>query len=497
MSFFSSNRLVIAALLVGIGAACYTIPALLQQVKDAARAPPPEPPRPTKRLQKDSENSLKIETLRTLADGYSYELRTSTIKIVASRTVRCRAKYLLFRDLASRDYERRDKAIYGLWMLLYHPALQDTMVSNELHEPRACKAVVKALINVLPFHNINPEERNADRQELPPSPIRPAHRPAHEVSLLNVLNNMFHFVSRRRSRQSVSSTMDAALAAGLVTRWLANYPFPCALPENQRFNFKKCDVVRLFDRNAWQSDDPLMATIILEIMQYPLGRKQLREVGLNASSYKENVGRDNWNSGWAASGRADEDNDAWMTGGEETAGVARDDITIWEETSRPISSARPRSTERSQEEEHLRRRHREAIVVAERGAPLRRENILQRENSQILQPMNGVSEVESVLNGLLGLSDTRQAESPQSPPQPLDAISEHDGRAAAEIDRTLDVQEIEHMIQESLSNPDVRRAIQTLGLSSRPVRLVLTDSSGNSSSPAGDGNSNDTNHGEP
>jgi hypothetical protein len=220
--------------------------------------------------------------------------------------------------------------------------------------------------------------------------------------------------------------MDAALQAGLVTKWLANYPFPCSQPENSSFNYKRSDIARLFDRVAWMSDDPAMENIVFSIMQYPMGRKQMRQVGLSASNVREKVNddhreRDSWNwdsPGWVDGdgGAEDEDNDVRMVNGEDTAGVVPvpDGLTLWDEPmGRPTTraGARLRSAERSQEEEHLRRRHREAIVVAERGAPLTRENILQREDSQILQPMNGVSDVEGELNGLLGLSENNRNES--------------------------------------------------------------------------------------
>ncbi|EXJ88175.1 hypothetical protein A1O1_05103 [Capronia coronata CBS 617.96] len=484
MSLFTSNRIVVIALLLGLGTACYTVPNLLHRVKNEARAPEPQPPAATKRLQKDSENSLKIETLRTLADGYGYELRTSAIKIVASRTARSRTKRLLLRDLASKDYTRRDNAINGLWMLLYHPSLSETKVSNEFHDAKVAAATVRALINVLPLHNINQHEPHPVEKKLPASPIRPAHRPAHEVSLLIILNNILSYAGRRITRPLLGNdTMEAALGAGLVTRWLANYPFPCALPENSDFNFKKSDVARLFDRMAWLTDDPLMADIVLEVMQYPRGRKEMRDAGLQASRYRENVGRGAYQSSWDLPGwvtAAEEDNDVRMVGGEDTAGITDYDELVGHGDE---GSARPRSTERSREEDHLRRRHREAIVVAERGAPLRRENILQRENSQVLQPMNGISEVEGVLNGLLGLSDdARPHESPVSMSGALGLIpGQDDSRAATELDRVLEVREIEDLIEQSLSDPELRRAIGSLR-SDDPIMLINPASAPNTDS---------------
>ncbi|KIW16948.1 hypothetical protein PV08_04139 [Exophiala spinifera] len=416
MSFVSSNRFVAVILVIGLATVCYSVPGLLQQVKDAARAPEPDPPPPRKRLQKDSENSLKIGTLRTLADGYNYELRTSALKIVNSRTVHSRAKDLLLRDLASKDYERRDKAINALLLLLkqQHTHSRRSSLLAEFDISKRLKATVQALINVLPLH----EPLGHEEKGLPQSPILPPSRPAQEESLLVILNYML-------TEETSGNVMDeppiySALAAGLVTKWLVKYPFPCALPENQGYNFKRSDVARLFERSAWKSDDHLMAGIIFQVVHHPRGRKQMREAGLQASSYRENLANDSWNNAWVTErwdqDDSDDDDDVVMVGGEDTAGQVRDDVTDWDGTVLPISSAtRQRSVERSLEEEHLRRRHREAIVVAERGTPLSRENILQRADSRVLRPMNGVSEVEGDLNGLLGLSANNDSDGSVSP----------------------------------------------------------------------------------
>lgn len=251
--------------------------------------------------------------------------------------------------------------------------------------------------------------------------------------------------------------MDFALRAGLVSRWLAKYPFPCALQENAKYGFKRSDVARLCERSSWGTDDPLMADIVKDVMAYLPGRREMLDAGLRGvSNYVQNVGgSDGWTPRWHASYDDDddeddyvedddendeEDHDVLMTNGEDTAGVPLEHAqTGWEERLLPVhNSARPRSVERSQEEEHLRRRHREAIVVADRGAPLRRENILQRENSQFgLRPMNGVSEVEGVLNNLLNLSDSdgggveeQEGERPDLPGSSEGRISPMEGPVA-------------------------------------------------------------------
>ena len=471
MAFLTSNRLLIIGLSIGIGTAYVAVNALLQDVKDAAKAPVPEPPPPAKNLQKDSENSLKIETLRTLADGYSYDLRGSAIKIVATRTARSQARVLLLRDLASKNYERRENALKAMFMLLTHTALAPS-VTDQFRDAKSTAAVVKGLVNVLPQHKIGHKAQNQAQAQgenvpLPPSPIRPSNRPSQEASLLNLLGNMVPY--RNRHSLQYRTNVEAALRAGLVTNWLAHYPFPCSLPENSHCNYKRADVARLFDQTAWKSDDLAMETIIFAVTNNPMGRKQMRLVGLIGSNMRENVNvdhreREPWNwgsSAWVDGDGAteDEDRDIRMVNGEDTAGL----IPVpgaWDEpaglpTTR--AGARLRSAERSQEEEHLRRRHREAIVVAERGAPLTRENILQREDSQILQPMNGVSDVEGELNGLLGLSEFSRID-PFRQVEDSEPIHDHVDRlvwpvaldpvAEAEVDRELYAMEEEAQAQE-------------------------------------------------
>ncbi|KAJ9615645.1 hypothetical protein H2200_001720 [Cladophialophora chaetospira] len=457
MPLLTSDRLLVAVILFGFGFAYSAVPILLQQVKDAARAPVPEPPPQGKTLQKESENSLKIDTLRTLANGYSYELRNSAFKIVASRVSRSRARDLLLRDLASRNGNRRQDAINAMKMLLTNTSLSGTIV-NEFKDPDTITALVRALINVLPQHNRKakqPEQEAEDpkRRPLPPSPVRPASRSPQETALLSLLGNILNRLTRRGFEYNAA--MDALLQAGAVTRWLANYPFPCTLPENAGFNYKRSDVARLLDRAAWGGDDPLIADVISFIMQYPLGRKQMRQVGLFASSVRENVNVDhrdrdswNWGSGWADADDSDddEDHDVRMVNGEDTAGLlpVPDGLEVWREPAgRPTTraGARLRSAERSQEEEHLRRRHREAIVVVERGAPLRMENILQRENSLSL-PHNGVSDVEAALDGLRELSENRIEPAEEGELSHHGPVSEAeevlDPVAEAEVERELE-----------------------------------------------------------
>jgi hypothetical protein len=483
---------------LGYGIVVVVVPTLLQKVKDAARSPLPEqqPPKQKQRLQEDSENALKIDTLRTLADGHSYDLRTSALKIAASRTVRSFTKELLLKDLVGDDGERRGKAIEALMLVVGHDGIKEAIKARVFDDRRVMKAVVRALMLVRREVDVGkgPASNHSvpvvrGRQQLLPSPIRPLHRPAQEHALMALFMMLLAGCVNNRARWKPN--MDAALSTGLVTKWLANYPFPCTLPEYANYNWKKEDVVVLIHKHNWGEDDIMMFDLVAQVMNHPLGVKQLRDVGLLGSDWKQvlqvynpepqkmsnNASRrrdSDWWIDWGennSSTSESEDNDVEMINGEDTAGIppspqpaTRSTILgtpRWPEiTSRRTTraGARLRSAERSHEEENLRRRHREAIVVAERGAPLRRENIIQREGtgSPVLQTMGGVGEVEGELNGFLGTievgvwpGEVEDEETRESimfvDVDPIPVLDEHSER---EADHALTAQEVEIMAED-------------------------------------------------
>lgn len=169
------------------------------------------------------------------------------------------------------------------------------------------------------------------------SPVLPKTRPLGEKKILQILNVL------------LPENIPAALEAGIVTRWLSKYPFPCALTEPSR----KQDVVILL--KTWWADDMTMSSIFSTLASHPDGIKQLRKHGLMGSMIEENDQDDD----------DDGDSDVWMEDGDDTAG------------SYPQSASR-RFQEGSAEEQALRRRRREAMVLSEGGRPLGNDDIIQR-----------------------------------------------------------------------------------------------------------------------
>lgn len=166
------------------------------------------------------------------------------------------------------------------------------------------------------------------------SHVLPKTRPLGEKKALSTLNLI------------LQENIPAALEAGVVSRWLCKYPFPCAVADPSR----RQDVVLLM-KTYW-SDDPVMSSIISTIASHPDGAKQLRKYDLMGSMIEENDQDDD-----------DVESDVWMIDGDETAGA------------RQVSGRRFR--EESPEEQALRRRRREAMVLSEGGRPLGNENIIQ------------------------------------------------------------------------------------------------------------------------
>lgn len=390
MPWYASDGFLWLTVAVGAFCAFHRIPDNLNHVRNLAACPEQNGPGPRKQLQRDAENAINVDTLRILSDSHSYDLRASTIKIVASRTVKSRTKKLLLNDLASKDEDRRYNAICAIWMLIYNPALQGRHIIDNFLDYDTFYAVITALSNVLASHDprrgshLSPSTQALyPEPKIPPSPVKPPVRPYHEMSLMMILPVLLNSPRPLHLIAEYPDNMTCALSAGLVHRWLRHYPFPCALPENAQYNFKKSDVAHLFER-SWSNDDVVMAGIMNSISMSPMGKKHQRDAGLRRSNYTEIEDIENTVRRWrhvpTRLDSIDTDHDVRMTNGESTAGAATPPPVAMRRrpTNTHGDTLRARSQEISQEEEVLRRRRREAVVVAEAGAPLSQDNILQR-----------------------------------------------------------------------------------------------------------------------
>lgn len=217
------------------------------------------------------------------------------------------------------------------------PIVSRTSVCTRLRDIQTYTALINCLCNFLDEHT--------EQTSTTSSPILPKTRPVGEKKALAILNIL------------LPENIHAAIEAGLVSRWLCKYPFPCALREPSR----RQDVAILM--KAWWSDDAIMSSIFGTLTSHPDGIKQLRKHGLMGSMIEEDDQEDDEDD--EEGDDDDADSDVWMVDGEDTAGVY------------PESSPR-RHRESNAAEQALRRRRREAMVLSEGGRPLGRDDIIQR-----------------------------------------------------------------------------------------------------------------------
>ena len=164
---------------------------------------------------------------------------------------------------------------------------------------------------------------------------------------------------------------DGALCAGVIDRWLSKFPIDGTdTPEARNIEI----VQRL---KSGQSEDILLSRIIGLLCNEAEGRRQLRKYGLIGSAMDE---------------AQDEDGDVVMASPQEM--LEQMEMEGWS------GAGVPRVHEESVEEQALRRRRREAMVISDDGEPLGRENIIQRvtERDEVLR-QEVLRQMSDLMNG--------------------------------------------------------------------------------------------------
>ncbi|SLM37766.1 hypothetical protein LPUS_07721 [Lasallia pustulata] len=315
-----------AVLCITLGLCGYFAARLAHQQLSAVRTAVEvtEEEKPQELINQQTENSLKLDTLRQLAEGSNHDIRAAALKIITERSIQGATFDLIIRDIAGRDIERRDKALTSLTFLIASPA------RFSLNKRETYEALIDCLCNFLPSY----QEKDWPFSEY----TNIKFRTQAEKDALIALGRILPY------------NISQALSAGIVSRWLAKYPFcGSSLPEA----LKKIEAVQQL--KTWNTEDTLMCDILSMIDCAPDGRKELRKHRLVGSAIGETD---------------DEEGDTLMIGGEDTAGLSFGSVARGR-----------RIREESIEEQALRRRRREAMVLSERGRPLGREDIIQRDNT--------------------------------------------------------------------------------------------------------------------
>ncbi|OQE44398.1 hypothetical protein PENCOP_c002G08484 [Penicillium coprophilum] len=278
-------------------------------------------------ISEGTEEALKLDTLLKLSQSTSHDLRAAALRIISERCTKGDTRDLLLEELSSRNKVHQQRALNALNFLVSNRALTRTSICTRLADVPTFTAIINCLCNLL--------EEHVEKTSTTNSPILPKTRPMGEKKALSILNAL------------LSENIPDALEAGIISRWLCRYPFPCAIAEPSR----RRDVVILM--KTWWSDDIVMSAIFSALSSHPDGIKQLRKHGLMGSMIEENDHDED-----------DGDSDVWMVDADEAGGT--------------FGRTPRRPQEGSVEEQALRRRRREAMVLSDGGRPIGNDDIIQR-----------------------------------------------------------------------------------------------------------------------
>ena len=188
-------------------------------------------------------------------------------------------------------------------------------------------------------------------------------------------------------QQLLETSVSAALRAGLIKKWLSQYPL-----QTKRPNEEKKDIIRDMVQEFEYNDDyeRFLCCVLREITQFTSARLEMKEHGIGDPGEFDVGSTFADNSRWLA--RRDQiptymEMPTYMERSDDPRLDTDDEgvliATVDGGPRSPSTFGNPtgplRRREESHEERSLRRRRREAMVYAENGRPIQREDIIERE----------------------------------------------------------------------------------------------------------------------
>ncbi|KAI0482814.1 hypothetical protein GGR56DRAFT_663557 [Xylariaceae sp. FL0804] len=329
LSFARDERVVFlgfAATAVGVFAAMRI---LLEHYRDEAEIKPPQPK--TQYITQDTEDSLKLGTLENLLKHYNFAIRDTALKIVAGRAVNdSHAIDDLLWGITREDYDERMKCLRALCFAVEDKdTYQDPM--SILNTPKAFSALVRSLELCLDdVEHVKLDDPLYDEFDL---------RDIGERRCLSLIFQLIH-------KYGVEKLVEAKF----VERWLARQPWGDT-DEERRKNFTK-----YMDRKKNRVSD-----IGLHLQMSKVGRRALAKAKL---ATKRKSKRDR--------------SEQIKVVLEITMGDNANAEVIQVDASQ--TELVPRVNEQSAEEQRVRRRRREAIVLNDGSHPPGRGDIIEREH---------------------------------------------------------------------------------------------------------------------
>jgi len=312
-------------LIVGLGLATFAIFGLIRHMlihyRDAVEIKEPKPK--PHYVSQSEEDALTPSTLEKLVDSHNYSIQELAARIVLDRTLHDQDATLdaLLFELTRPDHDRRERAIRALCLLSEQSGWE------KLNVPKVYSAIVTSLEYSLTDIQRDPYDKEFDNFDF---------RDSAERLCLVVLHRLANDFGP-----------EGIVRSGFVHRWLAKEPWGNTEKEIQE-NFQ----------DAMQRSSTTLAEIIMRVYQRLPGRRQL----VKAKLLPEKRLFDD-------SDEDDEDIDIRMINGESTAGEFSLELSLTEGVRR--------SREQSAEERHLRRRHREVMVLNDGSQPIGDDDIIE------------------------------------------------------------------------------------------------------------------------
>ncbi|KAI9844957.1 MAG: hypothetical protein M1838_001964, partial [Thelocarpon superellum] len=271
---------------------------------------------------------LKLETLEQLAAGPRGGTRDAAIGIICERAATGQVYFAICAQAESPHVETRTRALVALRYLAHSTAVRKINSFPTYH------ALTTALIYTLK------DTRRA---------TRPLGRPANERIAMEILAYLLPY------------KVPIAVRAGIVRHWLACYPFGVGAATR---------LATINQLRLWKANDDLMSQIICLIETHPDGREEMRMMGLLSPKPECNgSARGDGEAGEAGDSNPTVNGDRLRPGGWDMR------ATDGEGIGSPQRTRRVR--EESVEEQMIRRRRREAMVLSDGILPLGSQNIIQ------------------------------------------------------------------------------------------------------------------------
>jgi hypothetical protein len=330
--------------LLGLGVASIGLVAvmrsLLLYIREEAEIKP-TPPK-TQYITQETEDNLKLNTLETLLGHYNYAIKETAAKIVCDRAVNDGSTVsILLAGITNPDYDERMKSLRCLAIIT------DQQSMHLLDDKRAYSALVRSLELCL-----------SDQAAIPGSSREKLDDPNFDDYFLRDMSEKLclMFVSQLIDRYTATDL----IKAGFVEKWLAKQYWGDNEGEVQR-NF-----LAYMDRR-----ENRITSIMSRIETLRLGKQALVRAKLIPRSTRQRPhglrnmpvpleGTQRLSFAMSVNVADDEDGHANETSPDRT------DVAI------------PRVIERSVEEQRLRHRHREAVVINDGMHPLSRDDIIER-----------------------------------------------------------------------------------------------------------------------